>query len=182
MHDTILGDTILDSDSSKPVDLDGDQSTISGNVNAETLALEECWQIDMVKTLRDSTSIHRLCQLIFSALLLIECVGVKCLIRDNVVLEKCLQVFLAIFGEEEGVDLRTKLLKCPVGWGKQSSSLMWCFLDSFKETGLRQAKLKCRELAREELDDLECGGRWKQDGVDSVDDSVCAELPDESAK
>jgi len=33
-------------------------------------------------------------------------------IRCNVVFEECLQVLLAILGEEEGVDARAELLEC----------------------------------------------------------------------
>ena len=65
------------------------------------------------------------------------------------ILQECLEVFLAVFGEKESVDLGTELLECEVGWGEEGTASVWCLFDSFEETGLRETKGQGAEFSWE---------------------------------
>lgn len=71
------------------------------------------------------------------------------------VLQKSLEVFLAVFAKKETVDLRTQLLEGEIGRGENSPPNMVrgvCY--SGQETSLCEAEFQGTELAREELDNL----------------------------
>jgi hypothetical protein len=50
------------------------------------------------------------------------------------------------------------------------------FSKHFIETRLQQCKFQGGEFARNKLDDFGGGRRREDEGVDAVDDAVCAEL------
>ncbi len=92
-----------------------------------------------------------LCHDIVNGFRLVVSIRVKCLIGDDVVLQKSLEVFLAKFAEEEAVDLRTQLPEGEVGGGEDCSTKMGrSVCDSGQKTGLCEAEFKGAELAREE--------------------------------
>lgn len=53
---------------------------------------------------------------------------------------------------------------------------MWTFRDDFVETGLHECEFKGGEFAGEKLDDFGDGRGWEDEGVDTMDYAVCAEL------
>lgn len=98
------------------------------------------------------------------------------MIGDNVVFEESFEVLLAIFGEEEGVDLRAEFLECEVGGCEECSSYMWSGLQDFKETSLLESELKGGEFAGEELNDRCRWWRWEEEGIDTVNYTITSEL------
>lgn len=72
----------------------------------------------------------------------VESIGVQSLVGDNMVLQKSLEILLAVFAEEEASDPRTELLECEIGWCEDCPAKVGrCIIDGFEKTGLREAKL-----------------------------------------
>ncbi len=53
---------------------------------------------------------------------------------------------------------------------------MGCGGEEFGETGLLQTEFKGGEFAWEKLDDCEGRWGWEKEGVNTVDDTICAKL------
>ena len=71
------------------------------------------------------------------------------------VLQKSLEIFLAVFAKEEAVDLRTKLLEGEIGRGENSPpNVVRGVCNVGQETSLCEAEVQGTELAREKLDNL----------------------------
>ena len=58
------------------------------------------------------------------------------------VFEECLEVLLAVLGEEESVDAGTEFLECKVGGREEGSAFVGRGLDGFEETGFLEAELQ----------------------------------------
>jgi hypothetical protein len=110
---SILSKPIRDGNATKPVDQDPDEASPSRNIDAQTLVLQQCRQINMIFSLRELLGVDLICSLNARiALSFVEGVGVEGLVGNDVVLEEGLEVFLAVFAEQEGVDLRAEFLEC----------------------------------------------------------------------
>ena len=71
------------------------------------------------------------------------------------VLQKSLEIFLAVFTKEEAVDLGTQLLEGEVGRGENSPpNMIRGVCNGRQKTSLCEAEFQGTELAREELDNL----------------------------
>ena len=71
------------------------------------------------------------------------------------VLQKSLEILLAVLAKEEAVDLRTQLLEGEIGWGENSSSnVVRGVCNGGQETSLCKTKLQGTELARKKLNNL----------------------------
>ena len=71
------------------------------------------------------------------------------------VLQKSLEIFLAVFAKEEAVDPRTQLLEGEIGRGENCPpNMVRGVCNGWQKTGLCEAEFQGTELAREELDDL----------------------------
>jgi len=103
-------------------------------------------------------------------------VAVEGLVGDNVVFEKSLEVFLTVLAEQEGVDPGSKLLEGEVGRSKERATSVVSAVQGLEKTSLDKTKLKSRELARQEIDDGKCLRRRKDKVVNTVDNTVGAEL------
>lgn len=113
----------------------------------------------------------------FSSGRLVESIRVQCLVCHNMVLQESLEIFLAVFAEEEAIDPSTELLECEIGWRKDCPAKMSrCVVNCLKETSLCKTELESAELAREELDDVGRLGWGNEEAVDTMDDAVRAEL------
>lgn len=84
MNDSILGNTILDRNTVEAVDLDGDEPSPAGDVNAKALLFKESRKIDVEMSLWNSFRT----ELILSSAILssIEGIRVKSLVGNDVVL------------------------------------------------------------------------------------------------
>jgi len=91
---------------------------------------------------------------------------------NDVVLEKSLEVLAAVLGEEEGVDTWAELEESKVVWSEESTAWVVSGVELLKKTGLSKTELKCRELGRKQIDDLDDVWWWDQQSVDTVDDTV----------
>ena len=86
---------------------------------------------------------------------LVISIRVQSVICNNVVLKDGLEILLAGTAEQEGVNSRTKLLKCKVRWSEKSTSdVVGGVVKGFDQTGLAQSKFQCAELAGQKVDDL----------------------------
>lgn len=108
---------------------------------------------------------------------LVVCIGVQCLVCNDMVLKKSPQIFLSVFAEQEAIDPGTELLKSEIRrCEKGAANVIRRIIDSFKETGLLQTELESAELAREELDDVG-SFRWgDQEAINTVNDTVGSKL------
>lgn len=79
-------------------------------------------------------------------------------------------------GEEEGVDAGAELAECEIGRSEKGAAGMRGGGEGRGETGFEEGELKGGELAGEEGDDLEGGWGWEKKGVDTVNNTVGAEL------
>ena len=81
---------------------------------------------------------------------LVVSIRVQCLIGDDVVLKKSLEVLLAIFTKEETVDLRTQLLESEVRRSEDcSSNVGRGICDSWQETSLCKSEFQGTKFARQ---------------------------------
>lgn len=109
----------------------------------------------MEESLRDATLFHN----IVNRFRLVVRIRVQCLIGDDVVLQKSLEVFLTIFTKEEAVNPGAQLLEGEIGGGENgSANMVRGVCDSGQETGLGEAEFKGTEFTREELNDA--GDLW----------------------
>jgi len=164
---TVLSNAILNADAAEAVDLDADETTVAGDVDAEAAVLEKGRQVHVEVSLR-----HTLLRLVVG---LVEGVGVQGVVMDDVVLEQCLQVLLTVSGEEECVDLRAELLEGEVRGSEESAALVIGGVELIEKAGFAETKLKSRELAGQEVDDLNNVGRRDDDGVHTVNHAVGTE-------
>ena len=82
-----------------------------------------------------------------------------------------------MLAEEEAVDPWAKLLEDEVrGREEGSANMVGGVVDGFEEAGLGQAELESAELSGKELDDFGGFWRWDEEAVNSVDNTVGAEL------
>lgn len=89
--------------------------------------------------------------------------------------EKSLEVLLSIGREEEGVDARSELRESKIGWGKEGTAGVGS-VELVEKARLGEAELEGGELAGKESDDLQDIRRRDDDGVNTVNDTVAAEL------
>jgi hypothetical protein len=175
----ISGNAVLDTHTAESINLDADQSSISCNINTETLLVKQRRKVNMEMSLRNAFRINLVNQLQLLSthiLRLIESIRVKSLVGHNMVLQQRLQVLLPVFREKESIDLRAKFPEGPVGGSEECSARVVGLGDFFEETSLHKRELERTELSREELDDFEDFGRWEEKGVDAVDYTVGSEL------
>jgi len=125
VDDTIFGNAVTNGDAGKAVDLNLDQATIAGNVNAEATVLEKGGKVDMEESLNRTTvrstrsaSVALVASLVVLALevlwlsvRLVVCIAVKRLIGNDMVLQKCLEILLSVLAEKESVNPGAKLLE-----------------------------------------------------------------------
>lgn len=170
---------ILDRDVGEAVDLDRDEAAPARDVDGQALVLEQRGEIDVEETLGDVRCTKFHAGLGLGWLVgVVKGIRVQRLVGHDVVFQQRSEVFLAVFREQEGVDLWAEFLEGPVGGCEQCASGVGRFLDVFEETRLLEAELEGGELAGEERDDF-CGGWWREeDGIDAVDDTVGSELMD----
>ena len=130
---------------------------------------DECAYMEVA--LRDSALVN------VGALGLVVRIGVQCLVGNDMVFQESLEILLAILAEEEAVDPWAKLLEGEVrGREEGSANMVGGVVDGFEEAGLGQAELESTELPGKELDDLGGFWRWDEEAVNSVDNTVGAEL------
>lgn len=118
----------------------------------------------MEDPLGDATLFHvTLFHEIVNGFRLVVSIRVQCLIRDDVVLQKSLEVFLTISAKEEAVDPGTKLLEGEVGGGEEcSTDMIRGVCDSGQKAGLCEAEFQGTEFAGEELNDAGDLRWWDQ--------------------
>ena len=125
----------------------------------------------MEVTLRDSALVN------VGALGLVVRIGVQCLVGNDMVFQESLEILLAVLAEEEAVDPWAKLLEGEVrGREEGSANMVGGVVDGFEEADLGQAELESAELPGKELDDFGGFWRWDEEAVNSVDNTVGAEL------
>lgn len=125
----------------------------------------------MEVTLRDSALVN------VGALGLVVRIGVQCLVGNDMVFKESLEVLLAILAEEEAVDPWAKLLESEVRWREEgSANMVGGVVDGSEDAGLGQAELESAELRGKELNDFGGVWRWDEEAVNSVDNTVSAEL------
>ena len=105
---------------------------------------------------------------------IVESVRVQCLVDNNVIFEQSLEVLLTKFAEQEGIDLRTKLLEGKVGGREESTTLMRVFgaIYLIPQASLAESQLESAEFAGQEVDDLRNLGRRYKEAVHAVDDAI----------
>lgn len=125
----------------------------------------------MEVTLRDSALVN------VGALGLVVRIGVQCLVGNDMVFKESLEVLLSILAEEEAVDPWAKLLESEVRWREEgSANMVGGVVDGSEDAGLGQAELESAELRGKELNDFGGLWRWDEEAVNSVDNTVSAEL------
>ena len=92
------------------------------------------------------------------------------------VFEQGFEVFLAVFGEEEGINSGTKLLECKVGGREEGSAGVIGLGDFFEKSSFYEGELEGGKFAGKEFDDFKSGRGWEEEGVDTVDYAVGSEL------
>ena len=71
------------------------------------------------------------------------------------VLQKSLEIFLAVFAKEEAVDLRTQLLEGEIGRGENSPpNMVRGVCNGGQKTSLCEAEFQGTKLARKKLNNL----------------------------
>jgi hypothetical protein len=171
LDDTIAGDTVMDSYAREAVDPDGHKRSVPRYIDGKVLATQHSLQVVMVVRWAGS-------DVLFVILLsVIERVRVQSLVNDHVVLQQRTEVLLAILAKQEGVHPGAKLLEGEVARGEECSAIVVVLgaVQLVEETGLAKTKLESAELAGQEVDDRSDVGWRDEDGVDAMDDAVCAE-------
>ena len=104
-------------------------------------------------------------------------IRVQSLVGDCVVQEQRLEILLSVAAEEEAVDAGAKSLESTVRRSKQGGSgVSRCIVESFQKTSLDQPEFEGAELSGQEGDDVSGVGRWDEEAVDAVDDTVGTKL------
>jgi hypothetical protein len=170
LNDAVPCDAILDRDATESINLDADEATVAGNVNAEAAVLEQGRKVNVEVSLG-----HTFLALAIRA---VKGIRVEGVVGDKVVLKQSLEVLLTVLAEEEGVDARAKLLESEVGRGEESAALVVGSVDHVEETSLAEAELEGGELARKKVNDGGDVGRRQDEGVHAVDDTVGTENVD----
>jgi len=106
VNNTILGDDVLEGDGVEGVDLDGDKAAEAADVDGQSTVLKKSREVDMEVT--------GLLVVNLGGVSLVVGIGVEGVAGHDVVLEESLQVLGATLREQESVDVRAKLLECPV--------------------------------------------------------------------
>lgn len=110
-------------------------------------------------------------------LAVIESIRVQSLIGDDVVLEKSLEILFAVGAEQEGIDPGTEALESKVRGSKErSTDVVAGIVQRGKEAGLVESEFESAELARQQAENLSSLGRWHDDGVDAMNDTVGTKL------
>lgn len=164
---TILSDAILNRDTAEAVDFDRNETSVASDVDTKVAVLEQGREIDVEVSLR-----HTLLGLALSG---VVGIGVQGVVGNKVVLEKSLQVLLAVLAEEEGVDPRTKLRESEVGRCEEGATLVIGSVNEVEEACLPKTKLEGRKFAGKQADNR--GHIWgrEDNGVDAVNNTVGAE-------
>lgn len=177
MDHAVLRDTILHRNAREAVDLNRDEAAPACYVDRQALVLQQGWEINVEAALGDILVVEfraRLGRLVR----VVESIRVERLIGHDVVFQQRREVLLAVFREQEGVDLGAELFEGPVGRREEGAARVGGVFDDFEEIGLLKSEEEGRELAGKERDDL--GGGWwgEEDGVDAVDHTIGSELLD----
>ena len=96
-------------------------------------------------------------------------------LTHHMVCQECLEIFLAIGGEEEGVDAGPELLEGEVGGGEEGAAGVGA-VEFVEKAGLGEPELEGGEFRGQEGEDFENVRGWEENGVDAVDYAVAAEL------
>lgn len=184
LNDTIAGDTVTDDNVGEAVDPDVDKTSEACNVDVQALVLEHGRQSDSEEALWRTVvlAVHGTCfvvrapkDLLLARTRLVVGVTVEGVsLLDDVVGKQSLEVLQAVRAEEECIDPGAKLLESEVAWREEGTTSMSA-IELIEETSLGKTALKCRELRWEKRDDLEDVWGWKDDAVNTVDDTVGAE-------
>lgn len=119
VQDGVLGNSILDHDSTVAVDLHADEWSESRDVDWQAAIIEQGRQID-VHVFTRRIDLDVVCIVTF-----IEGVAIKCLVGHDVVLEQSLEVLEARLREEESVGTGPELLEGEVVGREDSAADMW---------------------------------------------------------
>lgn len=84
------------------------------------------------------------------------------------VFQECAEVFRAVGGEEEGVDSQAQVLEGFVGGGEDGDTLV-CIFEGRGEAGFEEGEGEGAEVGGDEVEEVEGGWGWEEDGVDAVD-------------
>lgn len=164
---TVLSDAILNRDTAEAVDLDRNETSVASNVDTKVAVLEQGREIDVEVSLR-----HALLGLALSG---VVGIGVQSVVGNEVVLEKSLQVLLAVLAEEESIDPRTKLRESEVRRCEEGAALVVGGVDEIEKACLPKTKLESGKLAGKQADNrCHIWGR-KDNGVDAVNNTVGTE-------